>query len=194
MHSAGGRRVSHEPPRPRGFHAILRLVAQATGYRCRCCGEWHDELPFSYHAEAPAYWQKRFRLDLRSKLGGEQCIIKGESFFIRGLIRLPVRDADQDFEWGVWVSLSRENFERAGELWETEGRESEPPYFGWLSTELEMYSPSTLSLKTYVHTQPVGLRPLVELEPTDHPLALEQRDGITLARVQEFAERLLHPE
>jgi hypothetical protein len=57
-----------------------------------------------------------------------------------------------------------------------------------------MYSPSTLNLKTNVHTQPVGLRPLVELEPTDHPLAVEQRDGITVARVQEFAERLLNPE
>jgi len=43
-----------------------------------------------------------------------------------------------------------------------------------------------------VHTQPVGVRPVVELEPTDHPLAVEQRTGITVARVQEFAEQLLH--
>jgi hypothetical protein len=35
-------------------------------------------------------------------------------------------------------------------------------------------------------------RPLVELEPTDHPLAVEQRTGITLGRVQEIAETLLH--
>ena len=31
---------------------------------------------------------------------------------------------------------------------------------GWLSTELPLYQPSTLSLKTHVHTQPVGHRPL----------------------------------
>jgi hypothetical protein len=47
-------------------------------------------------------------------------------------------------------------------------------------------------LKTRVHTQAVGKRPLVEMEPTDHPLAVEQRTGITLARVQEIAETLLH--
>jgi hypothetical protein len=41
--------------------------------------------------------------------------------------------------------------------------------------------------------EPVGQRPLVELEPTDHPLAVEQREGITIARVQEFAELLQHP-
>ena len=32
--------------------------------------------------------------------------------------------------------------------------------------------------------QAVGERPLVELEPTDHPLAVEQHAGITLGRVQ----------
>ena len=64
--------------------------------------------------------------------------------------------------------------------------------FGWLSTHLPVYEPSTVNLKTLVHTQPVGERPLLELEPTDHPLAVEQREGIDLARVQELAERLLH--
>jgi hypothetical protein len=72
------------------------------------------------------------------------------------------------------------------------GREAEPPMFGWLMAALPTYEPSTLSLKTMVHTRPLGLRPLVELEPTDHPLAVEQREGITLARVQQIAEQLLH--
>jgi hypothetical protein len=33
--------------------------------------------------------------------------------------------------------------------------------------------------------------PLVELEPTDHSLAIEQREGITLARAAQIAEALL---
>jgi hypothetical protein len=78
-------------------------------------------------------------------------------------------------------------------LWTTPGREGEPPSFGWLSTELPLYQTSTLELKTHVHMQRVGQRPLVEVEPTDHPLDVEQRTGITLARVQEIAEALLHP-
>ena len=44
--------------------------------------------------------------------------------------------------------------------------------------------PNTLNLKTQVHTRPVGERPLVELKPTDHPLAVEQRHGITMDRVR----------
>jgi hypothetical protein len=43
-----------------------------------------------------------------------------------------------------------------------------------------------------VHTREVGQRPRIELEPTDHPLAVEQRQGITRERVQEIAEIVLH--
>ena len=110
-----------------------------------------------------------------------------------GAVVIPVTDAaGTEFDWGVWVSLSRDSFTRALSLWSAPGREREQPYFGWMSTELPLYRPSTLSLKTRVHTQAVGQRPLIELEPTDHPLAVEQRTGITLARVQEIAEMLLH--
>jgi len=41
------------------------------------------------------------------------------------------------------------------------------------------YARSTVNLKTMVHARAVGLRPWLELEPTDHPLAVEQRTGIS---------------
>ena len=162
------------------------------GFRCASCGEWHGELPLAFHAEAPAYWSEAAAADPDNELSSDQCVI-GEHQFIRGLVRLPLVDGDQPFEWGVWVTLSAENFVRAGELWETEGREAEPPMFGWLATELGLYEPSTLNLATMVHTQPVGFRPHIVLDPTDdHPLAVEQREGVTLARVEAIAARLLH--
>jgi hypothetical protein len=43
-----------------------------------------------------------------------------------------------------------------------------------------------------VHTQPVGERPLIELEETEHQLAVEQHHGITMSRVREIAEAALH--
>lgn len=164
------------------------------GFICSCCGQRHDELPMAYHAAAPVYWSRRLLLSRKSTLTSDQCVIKGKAFFMRGLIEIPVLDSDDDvFAWGVWVSLSKENFARSHKLWETAGRESQPPYFGWVSTELSLYSPSTVNLKSHVHTRPVGQRPLVELEPTDHPLAVEQRTGITLDRVRQIAEMILHP-
>ena len=55
------------------------------------------------------------------------------------------------------------------------------------------YPSTTVTLKTHVHTRPPGERPLVELEPTGHPRAVEQRTGITLSWIREIAELQLHP-
>lgn len=164
------------------------------GYVCGRCGQRHEGLPFSYGAPAPAYWRDELAADDRSVLDDEVCVIQAEHFFVRARLIIPVLDADTEFDWTVWVSLSRRNFVRMLELWTTPGREQEPPYFGWLSTELPVYPEATLNLKTQVHTDAVGVRPHVELEATDHPLAVEQRTGITVARVQQIAEQLLHPD
>jgi hypothetical protein len=162
------------------------------GYHCATCGDQHGGLVFALGADAPAYWTAEMPRDGNDLLGGENCVIGGEFFFVRATLDIHVHDAGEHFRWIVWVSLSEKNYERTEELWTTEGRENEPPYFGWLASELPGYASSTLGLKTNVHTQPVGIRPVVELEPTDHPLAIEERDGITLARVSEIEEAVRH--
>lgn len=164
-----------------------------TGFNCATCGQFHDELPVVWGAPAPELWfslpesERAERADLSS----DQCIIDGEHFFILGRISIPVHDSPNPFTWLVWVSLSEENFNRASALWNVEGRESEPAYFGWLQSALP-YQPSTLSLKTHVKTQALGERPLIEIEPSDHPLSLEQLHGISMQRVQQIAEKALH--
>lgn len=126
-------------------------------------------------------------------LSSDQCVIRAQHYFVKGLIEIPVIGSDEVFSRAVRVSLSRENFSRAVSLWNTTGREAERPYFGRLSTGLAAYSPTTLHLKTHVHTRPVGERPFVALEPTEHPLAVEQRTGMTRDRVREIAASVLHP-
>jgi hypothetical protein len=54
--------------------------------------------------------------------------------------------------------------------------------------------PDTLNLKAHVHNRELGVVPFIELEPTDHPLAIEQREGITMERVKDIAQLYLHPE
>jgi hypothetical protein len=43
-----------------------------------------------------------------------------------------------------------------------------------------------VNLKTAVHLRDDGVRPYIELEPTDHPLAVEQREGISVERLGEI--------
>ena len=165
----------------------------AGGFRCGTCDSWHDGLPLSFHVPAPAVWSPELEDREDSILDDELCVIHGEHHFIRGLIRVPVVGHDVCFEWGVWASLSEGNFRRTIEGWDRAGREKMAPMFGWLSVALPTFAEPTLSLKTMVHTQPIGHRPLIELEPTDHPLAVEQREGISWAQLQRRVAVLLGP-
>jgi hypothetical protein len=83
------------------------------------------------------------------------------------------------------VSQSHASMERLLAAWDSPERAILEPTFGWLSSRLDGY-PETLNMKTRVHQRPPGERPLVELEATDHPLAVEQRSGITWQRVCEI--------
>lgn len=169
-------------------------MSSDAGYTCGFCGEHHDDLPLSYRTKAPVYWSSALEGDPDSGLDEELCVIKGEHFFVQGNLDIPIIGAgNETFTWGVWVSLSPDSFARTVELWTEPGRESEPPYFGWLSTELPVYAPqSTVNLKTRVVTQPVGTRPLIHLELSDHPLSVEQHNGITRERIEEIAQLVLH--
>ena len=110
---------------------------------------------------------------------------------MRGSLEIPVRGSDDPFVWGVWVSLSEENFFRFQELLDVELRSRHGPFVGWLCSPPKPY-PDSLHLKTEVHLRDRGIRPSVVLEPTDHPLAVEQREGISTERVAEIYEMMIH--
>jgi len=168
-------------------------MTNSNSYLCATCGKRHDALPMCYGANAPELWYTipEEERDTRADLTSDQCVIDQRHFFVLGRILVPVNDGDGPFIWLAWVSLSETNFLRTCELWESQGRESEPPYFGWLQSALP-YDPTTLSLKTQVQTMRLGERPNIVLESSDHPLSVEQRFGISMARVQEIAEAALH--
>jgi len=117
--------------------------------------------------------------DRRVELTSDTCIIDGESFFIRSVIAVPVHDYARPFGFGVWVSQKRENFEAYVAAYDSAAI---GPFFGWLCTRLSYYAEDTTHLKTMAHFRGDGLRPLIELEPTDHPLAVDQREGISLEK------------
>ncbi|MEO5953682.1 MAG: DUF2199 domain-containing protein [Chloroflexia bacterium] len=167
-----------------------------TGFYCRSCGEYHiqDDISFGAELPDPCFYLSEEERAVQCECTSDLCTKEHEGrkdYFIRGCIEIPVIGGKEPFVWGVWTSLSEQNFNRTVELLDVEGRKKESPYFGWLVTRLPLY-PDTYLLKTMAHTRKVGQRPYVELEPTDHPLAIEQREGITLERVQEIVEAILH--
>ncbi len=123
-------------------------------------------------------------------LNKDYCAIDDELFFVRGVLELPIIGSAENFVWGVWGSLSRDNFEKVLATENNPKRVELPPMFSWLSSSISDY-PETLSLKMYMHQREPGQRPWFELEHTDHPLAQEYHHGIDPARVKEIMMRRL---
>lgn len=161
-------------------------------FTCVSCGEVHRGVP-TFGAAAPVsyYAVPQEERDRRCSLGTDDCVIDGKWFFIRGCIEIPVHGETEQFSWGVWVSLSEASFKQWAAYFEAQKRSHIGPFFGWLNSWLKPY-PDTLNLKTRVHLRDNGTRPFIELEPTDHPLAVEQREGISQTRLAEIYEQMVH--
>lgn len=151
-------------------------------YHCPHCNSTHEEIP-AFHSDRPAqYWDvPEDKREADVYLASDACVIADRFFFVRGLIEIPIIGHDDNFTWGVWVSLSETNFFTWQDNYETANRDHLGPFFGWLCTILPGY-PDTLYLKASVYLRNNGIRPRILLEPTDHPLSIEQTGGITMDR------------
>ena len=133
----------------------------------------------------------------------DQCVIDGKDFYLRGRIPVPIiglnklgrlnelDKLNEPFIWGVWAEVGPKNFLHTIDMWKVEGREADPPFPGWLDSEISLYG-NTINVEADVWTQRVGRRPHFRLIDPDHLLAIEQRNGITMQRVEQIAAQMLH--
>jgi hypothetical protein len=173
-------------------------------WKCGHCEEWHTGPCLDFGSPSPYYWRKNYDRASRwtilptgdvekanaTFLDEDYCAINDEYFFVRGLIYLPILGAAETLRWGVWGSLSRENFITLLRLDSDKKRAEVSSMFSWLSTQIADY-PDTLSLKMHAHIQEPGLRPTFRLEPSDHPLSQEYHHGIAPERVKDIMLRRL---
>jgi hypothetical protein len=164
----------------------------ALEYTCRCCGDVHVGLP-AWHFDMPVQALAIPTSDraMRMQLTADDCVIDQREFYIKALLEVPVIGVDEPFTWGVWLSLSEASHEQYVALFHDEQRAS-ASFFAWLCNTVPGF-PETQLLKTMIHIRPYPTRPSVELEPTDHPLAIAQRTGLSRSQAIELAEGLLHP-
>ncbi|WP_170149466.1 DUF2199 domain-containing protein [Rhodoplanes roseus] len=147
-------------------------------WTCRCCGQPQEGLPLAWGSPTPGPYDALpdGERESRAVINADCCIIDDREFYIRGLIVLPIIGRPEDFQWIVWCSVSEDDYQRLGESWDDPDRARTAPVVTWLASALSSYEPGTLGLKAMLHVRDPGLAPLVELEPTDHPLAVEQRE------------------
>lgn len=161
-------------------------------WKCDTCGVEHNDIPLCFGIEAP--WKAlvpESEFKQRVDLTPDQCVVDEKFFFIRGHIEIPIHDYPESLAFSVWSSLSETSFLHMCERWEASDRASDPPYFGWLCSPVATY-PNSIHLKLSVQSRAPGLTPLFITEKTDHPLSIDQHNGITIAKWHELAHRLLH--
>ncbi len=157
-------------------------------YTCATCDQEHPGVPTAFFIPWPDIVggldvaERRERWESDGELG---IVDDGDHFFVRANLAIPVHGADGDLVFTIWGSLSAESFESMQASWLDPARVDEPPYFSFLSNELPGFSMHHM-LKANLRQQPVGERPVMELESTDHPLSVAQREGISLHELSEW--------
>ena len=168
-------------------------------WKCYSCEQWHTGPCLDFGFNAPIYWDRNREpadqyLDVErlphNFLSEDLCIYEGQDYFVRGTIPLPIIGTSETFRWGVWGSLSEENFKQLVSMFDDPKRVELPPMFSWLSNQIEEYD-DTLNLKMYAHLNEPDKRPTFELEPKEHQLSQEYYHGITAERVKEIMSRRL---
>lgn len=152
---------------------------------CAACGAEHRGV-MDIAAPSPDCWRggaaqpnHELRLD-GDFLSEDFCVVDGQHYFVRVVLRLPIRGGGgKSCGFGVWSSLSRQNFERYVDTFDDGAQGGLGPWFGWLANRLGGFD-DTLNLPCRVCPQPDQMRPLLEPEASDHPLSVAQRKGVTL--------------
>ena len=141
---------------------------------CGCCNKQFDGLPLdvAFDGARPLAGPDGGGALRRGRIDADVCMIEaedGRQIFVRGCLEIPIIGQDEVFIWGVWTSVSAKSFARIEELWSSPVPEDEPPLFGWFCNNIPNY-PECLHLQTHLHLRNDGLRPTIELRPSEHPL------------------------
>jgi hypothetical protein len=160
------------------------------------------------HTKAPRVWEAigPEQSSRRGRLSSDLCVIDSEQFFVKGLIELKLIGTNTPVVWrtfcwtkvvvslalpqvfGVWAQVTQQVFNHILANWKADAREKHPnsKALCHLASSLPTYAADTLGLQLMLHVREKGKRPLLTVEPSDHPLASEQIIGVSPARVAQL--------
>jgi hypothetical protein len=168
-------------------------------YLCEECGSYHRGSP-SFSHQFPTYFYDvpEAERENRIKASDDLCtILPAENetdadaiYCIRVILEIPIEGTQQPFTWGVWVSQSKESFDRYVETFETD--QSGEQSFGWLAVDMPFYSNTPKGeplthLESEVYWGGKGQRPKIILWENNHPLSKDQMNGISWDRASMIA-------
>jgi hypothetical protein len=166
------------------------LLATAP-WTCGYCNETHTELQLDIALRVPdpaLAIPEEDRCPPRVVLKEDFAIVDRQAF-LRCVIEIPIVGIDDTFNWGVWIALADRDMDSIMDSWSRRDIEIYPCYAGRLGNDIDRrFYPPTRDLPVQVRPRST-IRPSAIVESIDHPLAIEQRDGIALDRVRAITHR-----
>lgn len=163
-------------------------------YTCSECGETHEGVP-SIYFDKPFYYFEVEEADqhlTEVREGGCSVVLDGERhYFVHCLLELHIHEMDEPLEIVMWMSLSAPNYEKFYALKGQEIGEDVAPMVGWLSSRIPTFE-GMEELVGRIWLQDGDALPILELQPTDHPLSVCAQEGISKEQVVEILSVLGH--
>jgi len=166
-------------------------------WTCACCGQRKRGVPEqAFDAPIHHHWAAGGDPDFKVlEKTGDHCVMEiggSRAFFIRCVLEVPIRNTDERLGFGVWSTLSEQNFQRYADSFSDHDQVRLGPMFGYLANRLPGY-PDTLNLKLDVLPQDNLQRPLLRLWDADseHPLYIDQSRGIDIDRLTGLLSQIM---
>lgn len=161
-------------------------------FKCSVCGKEHDALPRDMAYQRPGdyfdvpsdEYSKRVWFD--AETNPDLCVIDGSKFYLRGVLAVPIQGEADEFRWGTWAQVEEKYLRRYYELWNETDVSNEPTFRGKLSGGVRDFADSD-GLEVIIELQSNNQRPRLTVVSETHPLAVAQRNGVTLEDVHTFA-------
>ncbi|MEO1730758.1 MAG: DUF2199 domain-containing protein [Pseudomonadota bacterium] len=153
-------------------------------WRCSGCDQIHTGM-FDLAAFAPDPWPHPDEYEPNSSvrltgdfLSEDFCVIGGEHFFVRCVLKVPVHGLTNKFGYGCWGSLKRENFELYLKHFDDGSLPDGAPFWSWLCNRIKPFEVSE-PLGCLMYPQLDRQRPVLMVEHAEHPVAIAQDAGIS---------------
>ena len=155
-------------------------------FRCPTSSRKYEDVPaIVYEMPDAIFSLSEDERTERADISSELCTLDVERYFVRCVLRLPIRDSQQTFDFGPWVEVSVADFARyAVHMQSSPRRLSTLP--GQLANELPTFRGSLDLPVCFAYGEHAHDRPAVTVIDADHRLSREQRCGVSVDRVVEL--------
>ena len=157
------------------------------GFRCAICDKLHDHVlrDIGYRRPDRYFDVPEVERERRVYEDDDLCTIDGDAFMIRGVLYVPIDGGDERFGWGVWVTVSEDDYYGYLDAWDNDTEDETPPFVGQIANAIAPY-PGSEGLDVTVKLRSGGQRPLLTVISDNHALGVDQREGITPEKAHSF--------